>query len=375
MCRLSFFIFAFLCALPCYTTWSQTAAAVPATKQVSYSSYYVRNGDALQVVNGDPARENCAEWQVWLFPTSVRGSRSRVGLAYARWGVIEGASAKAVTEQLETSEEFERAYTNFFGANAWGRFTFAHPVGPIAVMGQGQKNDLLQSEIDLLNQQLESVVAELHRSLVNGERNQAPLVQPYFEQVRKSMQDVARFYDKRSRLPAERTYLSQVLAIVAPGVNQAENALPKVTAILPTVKLPASTNWMIHTESGGSDGTINVAVKEIDSSAWVQQSWTGGDGSMTGTKVISIVPYQDIGPLDIWMRHWGKDPRWTLCIHPANSKRFLQSLTSPERHTAKRTYPAVDVKTTEGALYLEFSNASDAQDAYAFFLYQKQRGT
>ncbi len=195
-------------------------------------------------------------------------------------------------------------------------------------MGQGQKNDLLQSEIDLLNQQLESVVAELHRSLVNGERNQAPLVQPYFEQVRKSMQDVARFYDKRSRLPAERTYLSQVLAIVAPGVNQAENAL-----------------------------------------------WTGGDGSMTGTNVISIVPYQDIGPLDIWMRHWGKDPRWTLCIHPANSKRFLQSLTSPERHTAKRAYPAVDVKTTEGALYLEFSNASDAQDAYAFFLYHKQRGT
>jgi hypothetical protein len=334
----------------------------------------VRNGDALQIVNGDPARENCAEWQVWLFPKSVQTSRSDVGLAYARWGVIEGPSAKAVTEQLETSQEFEREYRSFFGANAWGGFGFAYSVGPIAVMERGQTNDLLQSKIDLLNRQLESVVSKLHRSLVNGERNQAPLVQQYFEQVRKSMQDVARFYDKLSRLPRERTYLNQVLAILAPGVNQAEDALPKVTAILPTVKLPVSKDWMIHNETGGSDGTINVTVKEIDSSSWVQQSWTGGDGSMTGTKVITIVPYQDIGSLDISIRHWGNNPRWTLCIHPVNSKRFLQSVTSPERHTAKRTYPAVDLRTTEGSIYLDFSNPSDAQDAYAFFLHHKERG-
>jgi len=375
MCRLSFSILALLFALPSCSTWSQPAAAVSTTDQVFRSSYYMRDRDVLKVVNGDPAHENCAEWQVWLFPTSVRGSRSGVGLAYVRWGVIEGRSAKAVTEQLETSQGFERAYTNFFGANAWGRFTFVHPVGPIAVMGHGEKNDVLQSKIGLLNQQLESVVSDLHGSLVNGERNQAPLVQQYFQQVRKSMQDVARFYDKLSRLPAESTYLNQVLAILAPGVNQAESALPKVTAILPNVKLPVSTYWMIHTESGGSDGTIDVAVREFDSSAWVQQSWTGGDGSMTGTEVITIVPYQDIGPLDIWIQHWGNQRRWTLCIHPANSKRFLQSITCPERHTAKRTYPAVDLKTTEGSLYLDFSNMSDAQDAYTFFLYHKERGT
>lgn len=375
MYRLFISIFAFLFAIPCRTIWSQTAVGSSATAQVSYSSYYVRNGDALQLVNGDPARENCTQWQIWLLPASVRVSRYGVGLAYARWGVIDGPSAKAVAQQLEHSQEFERAYTNFFGANAWGRFTFAYPVGPIAMKEDAQENDLLRSRINLLNHQLESVVSELHGSLVNGEPNQAPLVQQDFEQLRESMQDVARFYDKLSRLPAARSYLNQIFAILAPGVERAENAVPRITAILPTVKLPLSKDWMTQAESAGSDGTINVAVKEMDSSAWVQQSWTGGDGRMAGTKIITIVPYQNIGTLDISMGHFGKDARWTLRIQPENSRGFIQSITSPERHTVKRTYPAVDLKTTDGSVYLDFSDISDAQNAYAFFLYHKERGT
>jgi hypothetical protein len=290
---------------------------------------------------------------------------------------MQGPSARAVIKQLAAYQQFERAYTNFFGANTWGRFTFSYPVGPIAVAEQGQRDDpySLHRKIDLLNQRLESVVPELRSSLVNGEGNEAPaLVQRYLEQVRNSMQDVARFYDKLSRLPTEGNYLGQELARLTPGVNQAESAIPKVTAILPTVKLPTSKDWMTQTEFAGRDGTINVTVTEMGSSVWVQQSWTGGDGSMAGTKIITIVPYQDIGTLDIWMPHLGNDQRWTLHIQPANRNGFPQSVTSPERVTSKRTYPAVNLKTSGESVYLEFSNTREAQEAYAFFLYHKQRG-
>jgi len=377
MRRAFFFVLAFLWGPLCWTVSSQTAASVAAPQQGSYTSYYVCNGDALQVVNGDPDGANYAEWQVWLYPNSVRVPRSGSGLAYARWGAIQGPSARAVIKQLGAYQQFERAYTNFFGANTWGRSTFSYSVGPIAVAEQGQKDDPygLHRKIDLLNQRLEAVVAELRSSLVNGKGNEAPaLVQQYFEQVRNSMQDVARFYDKLSRLPAERNYLGQILARLTPGVNQAESEIPKVTAILPTVKLPVSKDWMTHTESAGRDGTINVTVTEIGSSAWVEQSWTGGDGSMSGTKIITIVPYQDIGTLHVWMPRLGNDQRWTLRIKPANPNGFPQSVTSPERTSATRTYPAVNLKTSGGSVYLEFSNTREAQDAYAFFLYHKERG-
>jgi hypothetical protein len=377
MRRAVFFILASLWALFCSTAPSQTADSAGATQQSSYS-YYVWNGHTLQAVSGDPAGAKYAEWQVWLYPKSVRVSGSASGLAYARWGAMEGASARAVTKQLAAYQQFERAYTNFFGANSWGRFTFSNPVGPIAVAEQGQRDDpySLHWKINLLNQRLESAVPELRSSLANSESNEAPaLVQQDFEQVRNSIQDVARFYDKLSRLPAEGNYLNQELARLTPGVNQAASAIPKVTAILPTVKLPASKDWMTQNEFAGRDGTINVRVTEIGSSAWVEQSWTGGDGSMTGTKIITIVPYQDIGSLDIWMPHLGNDQRWTLHIQPANRNGFRQSVTSPERVTSKRTYPAVDLKTSGESVYLEFSNSRDAQEAYAFFLYHKERGT
>ena len=243
MRRAFFFILAFLWAPLCWAVSKQTAASVAAPQRDSYTSYYVYRRDALQVVNGDPDGANYAEWQVWLYANSVRVSRSGSGLAYARWGAIQGPSARAVMKQLGAYQQFERAYTNFFGASTWGRSTFSYSVGPIAVVEQGQKDDPygLHWKIDLLNQRLESVVAELRSSLQNGEGNEAPaLVQQFFEQVRNSMQDVACFYDKLSRLPAEHNYLGQILARLTPGVNQAESAIPKVTAILPTVKLPVT---------------------------------------------------------------------------------------------------------------------------------------
>jgi len=355
------------------------AAASGATPQEASpsSSYYVRSGNTLQTVAGDPGRANYREWQVWLYPQAVRLSASGAGLVSVRWGIVQGVSAKAVMEQLAAYQEFERAYTNFFGVDSWGAFTFSHVIGPVAVSQKDQGDDAaaFSSKIDLANRRLSSVVAMLRSSLENGERSdESASIEQYFKQVRDSMLDIARFYDKLSRVPTQRSYLDQVLGRLMPGVNQAESGVSRITAVLPSVKLPVSRNWMTQTENGGRDGTIAVTIREIGSSAWVQESWSGGDGSMSGTNVITIVPYQDIGSLDVWVSTLGKSPAWTLRIQPANANEFRQSFTSPERMTAIRSYPAVDLKTSEGHLLLKFSNATDAQDAYAFFLYHKQRG-
>ncbi len=371
------FFLAFLWTFLCGAALGQTEASLGAQHHASYSSYYVCKGDALQLIDGDPARADYAKWQVWLYSQSVHVSPSSLGLAYVRWGVIQGPSSKAVMEQTAAYQQFERAYTSFFGANAWGRLTFSYPVGPIAVseLGRGDDPYGLISRIDILNHQLGSVVTELRPSLVNGNPTQATApVQQYLEQVRNSMQDVARFYDKLSRLPTQGSYLGQQLARLTPGVNQAASAVPKVRAMLPSVKLPVSRNWMTHTEAAGSEGIVHVTITEMGSSAWVRQTWTGGDGSMSGTEIITILPYQDIGDLDIRMLSWGKQQRWSLSIQPANPNGFPQSVKSPERTTARRTYPAVDLKTSEKFLDLEFSSPSEAQDAYTYFLYHKERG-
>jgi hypothetical protein len=61
-------------------------------------------------------------------------------------------------------------------------------------------------------------------------------------------------------------------------------------------------------------------------------------------------------------------------IGSASANGFPQSVSSPERKVATRTYAAVDLKTTERYIYLEFPDPTNAQDAYTFFLYHKQRG-
>jgi hypothetical protein len=375
----AFFVLPFWWTFLCGAALGQTAASLGAQPHSSYpSSYYVCKGDALQPVDGDPARADYAKWQVWLYSQSMRASPSGLPIAHVRWGVIQGPSARAVMEQTTAYQQFERAYTSFFGANAWGRLTFSYPVGPIAVREPGHGDDPygLLLKIDLLNRQLGSVVGELRPSLVNGDQSEATApVQQYLEQVRNSMEDVARFYDKLSRLPAaEPNYLGQELGRLTPGVNQVESAVPKLRAVLPSVKLPVSKDWMSHTEAAGREGTVNVTITEMGSSVWVRQNWTGGDGSMSGTEIITIVPYQDIGDLGIRMLAWGNGQRWSFSVQSANPNGFPQSVKSPERTTAARTYPPVDLKTSERFLYLEFSNPSAAQDAYTYFLYHKERG-
>jgi hypothetical protein len=53
---------------------------------------------------------------------------------------------------------------------------------------------------------------------------------------------------------------------------------------------------------------------------------------------------------------------------------FPQTVDSPERKTARATFPAVHDTTTESSVYFAFANSGEAQDAYAYFLYHKQLG-
>lgn len=154
---------------------------------------------------------------------------------------------------------------------------------------------------------------------------------------------------------------------------QAENGVPKITAVLPSVKLPASKAWMSHAERAGSDGTVQVDVAETGSGVSVQRTWTGGDGSMTGTVIITMMLYADIGKIDFEPPTEKGDEAWEVRVHSASSP-FPQTVDSPERKTARGTFPAVHDAITENSTYFVFRNSGEAQDAYAYFLYHKQLG-
>ena len=130
---------------------------------------------------------------------------------------------------------------------------------------------------------------------------------------------------------------------------------------------------MSHAEGAGSDGTVQVEVRETGSGVSVQQTWTGGDGSMTGTVIVTAIPYADIGKIDFEPPTRNADDRWTVRIQSATNP-FSQTVDSPERKTARRTFPAVHDATTENSAYFVFRNSPEAQDAYAYFLYHKQLG-
>ena len=103
----------------------------------------------------------------------------------------------------------------------------------------------------------------------------------------------------------------------------------------------------------------------------VQQTWTGGDGSMTGTVIVTRIPYSDIGKIDFAPPTGKGDDTWTLRVHSASTL-FLQTVDSPERKTARATFPAIHDTTTESFVCFIFANSAEAQDAYAYFLYHKQ---
>jgi hypothetical protein len=130
---------------------------------------------------------------------------------------------------------------------------------------------------------------------------------------------------------------------------------------------------MFHTERAGSDGTIEVEVTERGSGVSVQQTWTGGDGSMAGTVTVTTIPFDDIGKVELRPR-MEKGDETSIVFVQAGRNFFPETLNSPLRHTPKRVLPAVNLTTTRSFVYFAFRDAAEAQDAYAYFLYHKQLG-
>jgi hypothetical protein len=336
--------------------------------------YYVNSGTVVKAVDGDPVRASYTEWQVWLYPRAASVSRYGGVLFYGRWGVVHAHSARAVMDELVALQEYEKAYKSFFGPDSWGRFTFSYPIGPIAVASKDAP--AVTSDADLLTGRLTHLVQAVMPSLRNGQPGNAPRsAEAYFEQLRDSLASIARFYDKAFRLPNQNSYLTRQFSQLPSTVSQLESLLPELRAALPSVALPANKDWMSQTARQGSDGTLAMTVKEADAGVVVRQSWSGGDGKMSGTIVQTFIRYRDIGNLKVWLPLWAGQQRWTLHIEAANQRGFPQSLTSPERKTPQRTYAPVNLTTSESSIYLEFSNPSDAQNAYTFFLYHSERGS
>ena len=353
------------------------AAAVSARGQ-QQNSHCVYDGTVLQVMEDDLAFANYNQWQVWLYQEGVRIPRYTAGLQYSRWGVIEGRSPESVVKQLEASQSFEQAYVNFFGPGTWGRYTFFNPLGPIAVTDQAAEKDSTaldeRYQLDGLHRRVSRLIVSVQPSLENNEsEGPASPVKDYFDQIRYALEQVCKLYSRLARVRPQLRFISGEIAQTQTVVAQAENNVPKITSTLPSVKLPTSTSWMSHTERAGSEGTIQVAVTETGSAVSVQQTWAGGDGSVTGTVIVTTVPFNDIGSVDVEPPIEKGDNTWTVRVQSARSS-FPETMTSPLRKTAKNVLPAVNLKTTRSAVYFVFLNSAEAQNAYAYFLYHKQLG-
>jgi hypothetical protein len=341
------------------------------------STFYVFSDNSLEIRYGNPAA-NYTRWQVWLFQEGVRLPHHTVGLQYSRWGLIEGTSAASVMQRLRAFQNFEEAYLNFFGPNTWGRYTFSNPLGPIAVAGRAIEIQpgVLEKRYQLagLDDRLNRLIALVRPSLENNESEglNSP-VKEYFDQIRHALEQVIRSYSQLARIQPRLHFIELEIAQTQPPIVQAEKLVPKIFTVLPSVKLPADRSWMSQTQKAGSDGTIEVIISEIGSGVSVQQTWTGGDGSMTGTVIVTTIPYNEIGNIDLVSPASLADPLWIVRVHEARDP-FAQKIDSPPRRTIRRAFPAVHLTTTESSVYFVFHNSAEAQDALAYFLYHKQLG-
>jgi len=341
------------------------------------NSYYVYNGTTLEAMFDNPARANPTHWQIWLYQEPLHIPHYTAGLPYSRWGVIEGRSAESVIKQLRTSQSFEEAYLNFFGPGTWGRYTFFNPLGPIAIGDQAIKKEP-SAELDQLNElnyRLNRLITAVQPSLETNEREgPSSPVKEYFDQIRDSLEQVTRLYSQLARMRPQPHFINDEFFRTRAAVAQGENNVPKLTAVLPSVKLPTGNAWMSHTEWAGSDGTVQEAITEAGSAVLVQQTWTGGNGNMTGTVVLTLIPYADIGSVKLEppMRSGGE--RWTVRLQSGAGRWFPQTLTSPEGKTARGIFLPVNYNAAIHSLYLVFPSSAQAQDGYAYFLYHQQLG-
>ncbi len=341
------------------------------------NTYYVYNGTTLEAMFDNPARVHSTHWQIWLYQVPMHIPHYTAGLPYSRWGLIEGRSAESVIEQLKASLSFEEVYLNFFGPGTWGRYTFVNPLGPVAIVDQAiNKEPSAQlNQLIGLKYRLNSVIAAVQPSLENNEsEGPSSPVKEYFDQIRDRVQQVSALYSQLARIRPQLRVINIEIFRTGAAVALAENNVPRITAVLPSVKLPASNTWMSYAEWAGSDGTIQTAITEAGSTALVQQTWTGGDGRMTGTDVLTIIPFADIGSVEFEPPLRNGGDRWTVRVASGARRSFPQTLTSPERKTARSIFRAINYTTIINSVYLVFPNSAEAQDAYAYFQYHKQLG-
>jgi hypothetical protein len=116
-----------------------------------------------------------------------------------------------------------------------------------------------------------------------------------------------------------------------------------------------------------------MEVTERGSGASVQQTWTGGDGSMAGTVTVTTIPFDDIGKVELRPGMEEGDETWTVFVESGRSF-FPEMTTSPLRKTLKRVLPAVNLTSERSFVYFAFRNPIEAQDAYAYFLYHQELG-
>ncbi len=351
---------------------------VHAQEQTHYTNYYVFNGTTLQVVDDASFYQTDQQWQVWLYQEDVHIPRYTAGLQYSRWGLIQGRSAESVKGRLKAAQDFEKAYLNFFGPGTWGRYTFSNALDPIAITDQSmEKNPAALDEryqLDGLYDRVNKLIVRVQPSLENNEsQGPASSVKEYFDQIRDALQQASKLYSRLAQ-PNPRVYFIRTkVAQTERAVVLAGNNVPKITATLPSVKLPTSNAWMSHTEVAGSDGTIRVEVTQVGSAVSVRQTWSGGDGGMTGTVIVTTVPFDDLGRIYFRRAMGIGDGAWTVVVESAHGA-FPETLDSPLRQKAMRIFPAVHLNTTANSIYFSFADPAEARDAYAYFLYHQQLG-
>jgi hypothetical protein len=349
------------------------SAVRPAASQQA-PAYYVFDGRNLHVMDDRPFQASYVRWQIWLYPEHVHISRYTTGLPYSRWGLLEGRSAENVTQQLETFQGFEREYLSFFGAGEWGAPTFFNPVGPIAITSEAVKNEPAEAlDLSRLNSRINTLITTLQPSLANNKNGgSSSSVKDYFGQVEDCLAQVTRLYSQLNHVHPQLSFIDDGIARTRNTLERVENGVRLITAALPTVKLPTSDAWKFHREWAGSDGIIEVAVSEQGYGVRVQQTWTGGDGGMTGSVALTTVPYRDIGNVEIDAPTRSGEREWTVRL--AAGTPFPETWTSPERHTARGFLRPVNYETTANFVYLDFTNPAEAQDAFLYFLYHQELG-
>jgi hypothetical protein len=191
--------------------------------------------------------------------------------------------------------------------------------------------------------------------------------------VENCLAQVAELYSQLNHVQPRLYFIDDGIARTRGTVERVENGVRQITAALPTVKVPTSNAWKFHKEWAGSDGIIEVAVSEEGYGIRVQQTWTGGDGGMSGSIALTTVPYEDIGNVELDAPKRSGDRVWTVRVDSAANP-FPEKWTSPERKSARGVFHAVNYETTANFVYLDFSNPAEARDAYVYFLYHQDLG-